>query len=111
MEYGLPALTGSEKQVKWATDIRGKFNRAFDSETKQFLRYKTAAKYLTAWKDACNAQTSAKWWIDRRDKLATIAYTSNKLIGYARNEGIKPAEMSPEELGEVALRALDSFEW
>lgn len=54
---GLPALEGTEKQVAWAFDIRGKFTdfSFLDDMSKGFF----IEHYL-------QGKTSAKWWIDHR---------------------------------------------
>lgn len=52
----LPALTGSEKQVSWATMIRFKALKALESAG------------VSGVKEAFAAQASAKWWIENRDR-------------------------------------------
>ena len=54
---GLPALEGTEKQIAWAFDIRGKFTdfSFLDDRSKGFF----IEHYL-------QGKTSAKWWIDHR---------------------------------------------
>ncbi|MDR3148879.1 MAG: hypothetical protein LBT88_02515 [Oscillospiraceae bacterium] len=65
-DAGLPALTGSNKQISWATSIRAEYVSKFDA-----LR----ARSVEAGEDCAQAdelhakviaQTSASWWIDRR---------------------------------------------
>lgn len=51
----LPKLEGSDRQVSWALDIRSNAIAKHGSKL---------AKYVTV-------QTTAKWWIDNRDKLCT----------------------------------------
>lgn len=55
---GLPVLEGTEKQVAWAFDIRGKFTdfSFLDDRSKGFF----IEHYL-------QGKTSAKWWIDHRE--------------------------------------------
>ena len=51
---GLPELTGSDKQIAWASDIRSK-----------------AQKYLSAESFArISGETAAKFWIDHRDDIS-----------------------------------------
>ena len=57
---GLPELTGSEKQIKWAIDIRAGFIKTLRS-IKDFAKYADDMAAITAHK------TEAKWWIDHRD--------------------------------------------
>jgi len=52
----LPALTGTEKQIAWAEDIRIR-------GAAMFVKAKAQQK---AW-DLFNSKTDAKWWIDNRD--------------------------------------------
>lgn len=65
----LPALTGSEKQIRWATQIRAtmmsRLHEAAEKlpEDQQELMSRVVA--------AVERQTSAAWWIDRRDKPAS----------------------------------------
>lgn len=47
---GLPTLTGSDKQIAWATTIRERALRLLPAERADKLR----------------PETSAKWWIDNR---------------------------------------------
>ena len=57
----LADLTGSDKQVKWATDIR----RAVLA---QATKYSPTEQF---W-DAVNIKTDAKWWIDNRFEVETL---------------------------------------
>lgn len=52
-ENGLPMLSGSPKQISWASDIRERALRLLPSERSEKLR----------------PETSAKWWIDNRSSL------------------------------------------
>lgn len=54
---GLPTLEGTEKQIAWAFDIRGKFTdfSFLDDRSKGFF----IEHYL-------KGKTSAKWWIDHQ---------------------------------------------
>lgn len=74
---GLPVelpenLTGSEKQIAWAKDIRTKYalmiQREYVNEADDDLRV-----YYVKVLDVIIAEnTSAKWWIDHRDELKNI---------------------------------------
>ena len=55
-EAGLPLLTGSAKQIVWASDIRVRALRLLPIETATKLR----------------AETSSKWWIDNRHEVQNI---------------------------------------
>ena len=72
VKSGLPALTGSEKQIAWAETIRSNIIRNLDrivaqaSENKASLAVdlEDALKVAIA---TIKAVDSAKWWIDHRD--------------------------------------------
>ena len=53
-KYNLPELTGSEKQIAWAEEIRAKLVSKVSKPTEKFF-------------ELVNTKTSAKWWIDNRD--------------------------------------------
>lgn len=71
-------LTGSEKQIAWAmrirSDRRARIEEYINSGMDQAERAGVAASVITeqtdAPKAAVMAQTSASWWIDRRDRDA-----------------------------------------
>ena len=50
-DAGLPKLSGSPKQISWASDIRERALRLLPAEKTEKLR----------------PETSAKWWIEHRD--------------------------------------------
>lgn len=52
-ESGLPLLTGSPKQIAWASEIRARGLRLIGGERAEKLK----------------PETSAKWWIDHRYNL------------------------------------------
>ena len=69
----LPALTGSEKQVAWATDIRANMlTNQLGQQFAQRAREATADQLATGLANmttsfaALYANTSAKFWIDNR---------------------------------------------
>ena len=53
-KYNLPELTGSEKQIAWAEDIRAKLVSKVSKPTEKLL-------------ELVSDKTAAKWWIDNRD--------------------------------------------
>lgn len=67
----LPALTGSEKQVAWATDIRHQalVRVARDAQAAGLDADPRARHAVVA---AFGERTEARWWIDHRDTLAAI---------------------------------------
>lgn len=62
----LPALSGSEKQVKWAADVRRDWiKRTINRATKEADR-KLMQNVTTV---AVAELTEAKWWIDNRNDI------------------------------------------
>lgn len=70
-ELGMPPLSGTEKQVNWATKIRGEMINKVDYLRKSLTFPDDAAKdlsdrafgqFLCEWQE----ETNAKWWIDHR---------------------------------------------
>jgi hypothetical protein len=53
-ESGLPILTGSPKQIAWASEIRMRALRLLPTEKADKLR----------------AESSARWWIDHRSEVS-----------------------------------------
>lgn len=70
---GRPALTGSEKQVAWATTIREKM-------VSELMKYRTdvtgvddaKGKFDAAMVKFLAANTKAGWWIDNRDCTSDV---------------------------------------
>jgi len=68
-ETGLPELTGSEKQIKWALQIRAEKLAEIDGYRAQLANAPSDADRQTA-EGIMNwiaAQAAAAWWIDNRD--------------------------------------------
>ena len=63
---GLAQLTGTEKQVKWATQIRAEFVSKVKATIPSTAEGQKAAELLIA---AVNEKSEAKWWIDNRANL------------------------------------------
>ena len=83
-ELGLPALTGSEKQIAWATTIRNEQMEFVNSLVKERegFRVKISNEILITieeWKKAfetiMETETSSKFWIENREE-----YQINKRI-------------------------------
>lgn len=78
---GLPALTGSDKQVAWAESIRAAALAGFDAAATEFRALiagqgdaatrAEAEQLLASDRAALAARTSAKVWIDQRDERYT----------------------------------------
>lgn len=64
-ERGLPDITGSEKQISWANSIREGAYKALDC-LMPYVKNDDAKKLVESWRIKMNAQTTAKWWIDKR---------------------------------------------
>lgn len=59
-----PELTGSEKQVAWASDIRNKLYLEIRKYISEFEENETTSVFL----DWLEKQAAAKFWIEHRDK-------------------------------------------
>ena len=73
----LPALTGTEKQIAWAMDIRAR-------GAKMFIDAGAKGK---AW-DIFNSKTEAKWWIENRNYCDTEKSSARMLIKAIMNGGV-----------------------
>lgn len=97
---GLPELTGSEKQIKWAIDIRAGFIKTIRG-IKEFAKYAADMAAITAHK------TEAKWWIDNRDwspdRLCEKALADEPELADDQTE-------RAEEIREGVYDKLDSIE-
>jgi len=71
----LSDLTGTDKQIAWATDIR----------VRAAATCKVAGGNEKFWA-MFNGMTDAKWWIDNRDELSIGPRTIAKLLMQAREE-------------------------
>lgn len=73
-QAGLPALEGSEKQVRWAESIRSKFFSAFDEAAETVMGKASAnldllSDLLTRVKSQYQSMTKASEWIDKRFEM------------------------------------------
>lgn len=77
----LPILTGTQRQVAWAEDIR---RRAIKHTIEDMARYRAVAKRKpgqdhllpiieAAYREELVAHTEAKWWIDNQWGFVTLA--------------------------------------
>ena len=87
-------MTGTEKQIKWAEDIKAEF-------TKQFAYKATLGQRKTTWllDTVFSTFTEAKWWIENREMLNVdlINYHENKQFATALNRVFAQAiEINPE---------------
>lgn len=105
-----PDLTGTEKQIEWATNIRGRWMAVW------------TANNLDA-RPLLEARTSAKWWIEQRYELARFfedeidkirrqaQVKEDEAVDWAAIQEQHDALMHPEDpiTGEVVIVASD--EW
>ena len=74
-EYAeLPELIGSEKQIKWATDIRNKAFAKINKNIKEAIvdEEESVAAYYREWADKLIKHTYASWWIEHRYEMNHI---------------------------------------
>lgn len=118
---GLPALTGSDKQVAWAESIRARkldtLDRArrgelSDLERIAFIGYiDLSDPAIPDLVDALRGQTSASWWIDRRDRKTELLIEELARTFPAVQD--KPdtieAELAAAALAETTVRPADEI--
>lgn len=63
---GWPALTGTDRQVLWATTIRADAVAAVAKRLSRHPDADIATRALAVWTDDALRHTDAKWWIDNR---------------------------------------------
>jgi len=68
-----PTLTGSEKQVSWANDIRSGAQKALDF-IKPYATNPQAKAVVAGWEKKMQGMTSAKQWIDSRYSAPKATY-------------------------------------
>lgn len=69
----LPELTGTEKQVKWAVDIRAKALDAWKKCKERNLEFDEAPEFIAfVENDIFGGKTTAKWWIENRGIASRI---------------------------------------
>lgn len=118
-KLGLPAITGTEKQVAWATTIR---QRAIDNAL-----LASAGRTSSGMTDKGRAfiagiiaqmSAEAKWWIDHRDEAAYVLQDEINCANWARLDDAAraahiaqiKAEPGPTAEKEKALAKLAAFE-
>ncbi len=110
---GLPALTGSEKQIRWATEIRNSavklteidINR-IDSDERQ--------KFLDRRDQWLQKETSAEYWIDNRDDIGSNITGIVKLVDKSLSDNKscpnKEDKEQPEISDDADLQALTGYD-
>lgn len=80
-DAGMADLEGSEKQVAWAEEIRGKYMPRYAQERQEWAEHGATDEQLAkvdkvlAW---LKGQTSAAWWIDNRLSSSTALRAATK---------------------------------
>lgn len=102
---GMPELTGSEKQIKWAIDIRAAKTR--EAETDHF----STAHLALCWKHIVAAKTESRFWIDHRDESAehictTLLRTESEIFEAATDTAEQIKADAYAELDEVGQSAV-----
>lgn len=102
-------MKGSEKQIKWAEDIRAKMLAELDAYTKRTLSLDGVAEVADQVK--ATAETvrrgamsvdDASWWIDHRyDYIAKLIPELFEFGSAAKSEKSEPEEAEAEETGDV----------
>jgi hypothetical protein len=70
-EQGLPELTGSEKQIKWALSIRAeKLSELAATLAQVTVHNPTTDAMLATAQQRLTAHTASSWWIDNRNETA-----------------------------------------
>ena len=106
----LPALEGSEKQVRWATEIRQQQFTALRRIVETFLKNIVPAtpaeqgdqirQAAQDWLTEQTKESSAKWWIDHRDHITNYEWMiKNDLRSYVRKHLQQTIHKSHEHVG------------
>ena len=110
-ELGLPELTGTGKQIKWATEIRDKFAEGITKNLGDYSKKPKAQRAVNAWASFCYAHDKASWWIEHREMAeSTVELVGNIMSGIANlikngTPGSFLDGLTDEELGILADRA------
>lgn len=87
-----PTLTGSEKQVSWANDIRSGAQEALNT-LKPLATNPQAKAVISKWESQMKGMTSAKQWIDSRYDAPKAQTTSNHNVkAYVSQQNAKKAK-------------------
>lgn len=90
-ELGLPELTGSPKQIAWATTIRQKAMETLTNDLKKIQQPERPCEAMAI--DIVALEKSAGWWIDNK-KLGGDSYGKEILLAMMKQnpEGMKAIE-------------------
>lgn len=118
-EYGLPELTGSEKQVAWAITIRQEFvaqaekiiayyedkavrPRIADDPERKVAAHELIQAMRQVVENRLLAQTSARFWIDNRDNYGVMGL-NDWLPLQAEKLLAEPPQVVPKKVQEQAI--------
>ena len=76
---GLSELTGTPKQVAWATTIRENVCKALD-KVRKIATNDQAKAMIEKWEQGINSKTDAAWWIDNRYNLTSDMMPEQAII-------------------------------
>lgn len=83
-EKDLPELTGSEKQIAWATELRNKFVKASEEmseKRKEEMAKLAGMEYPVVIDRIIKSKTESHWWIENRElKIGTIVDAAKEII-------------------------------
>lgn len=129
-KYNLPKLSGADKQIAWATDIRIRFVESLDKH-----RSTMPEQAVNSVRAQILSQTESRWWIDRREQsyedmlsfaqtVSLVDVSGNVLPRYekqtdvvfinAEAEQIVVSYFEPETISAIMLRyqfALSDGKW
>lgn len=110
-ELELPELTGTEKQIKWALELRDTFVKEVDEQIDWYSddtpNGRLVRRILTAWKADCLKHAEAKWWIDHRFDNGQLDSTCDIMLSVLEDFAPEDylASLRDEELGALAEKA------
>jgi len=78
---GLPALSGSAKQIAWAESIRAKAVASLEEARAQMNSEHPLAAKAGELVDGVLAQSEARYWIDNRGYRYDMAWLASKMRG------------------------------
>jgi hypothetical protein len=104
-EYGLPDLTGSEKQIAWATTLRQNWIDRAEKIISVYAESENIDLIQTAMEHIIIKNTSARYWIDSRNDniYETIADVAEKIKAENMQPPV-PKELEEQALEEMAIR-------
>lgn len=93
-KYNLSPLSGAEKQIAWATDIRIRFVEALDKHRGELSD--SAFRSVT---NQILSQTESRWWIDHRDQSFDEYLSFAKTISLVDDSGdVLPRYEKPSDV-------------